>query len=58
MKTGKAPGCSGVLLEVIAANVEIGIQAIAELYQRLLDGLGMPAEWALSILVPVLKGDG
>ena len=26
--------------------------------QKVQDGFGMPAEWALSILVPIIKGKG
>ena len=28
---------------------------MAEICQKVLDGLGMPAEWALSIVVPIIK---
>ena len=34
MKTGKAPGPSEVLLELIAASMGVGIQAMAEICQR------------------------
>ena len=49
MKTGKAPGPSEVLLELIAASRGIGIQVMAEICQKVLDGLecqlnGMPGE--------------
>ena len=27
-------------------------------YVRVLDGFGMPAEWALSIVVPIFEGKG
>ena len=50
MKTGNAPGPSDVSLELTAASGGIGIQVIAEIYQRALDGFGMPAEWTLSIV--------
>ena len=55
MKTGKAPGCSNVSLEMIPANGEVGIQVMAELCQRILDGLGTPADWALSIVVLIFN---
>ena len=29
---------------------------MAEICQRVLDGLGMPAEWALCIVVSIFKG--
>ena len=31
---------------------------IAEICQKVLDGFGMPAEWALSIVVPIFMGKG
>ena len=29
---------------------------MSEMCQKVLDGFGMPAEWALSIVVPMFKG--
>ena len=31
---------------------------MAEICQRVLDGFGMPVEWALSIVVPIVKRKG
>ena len=31
---------------------------MAEICPKVLDGFGMPAEWALSIVVPFFKGKG
>ena len=56
MKTGKAPGPSVVSLELIAASGGVGIQVLAEICQKVIDGCGMPSEWALSIVVPIFKG--
>ena len=58
MKTGKAPGPSEVSLELIAASGGVGIQVMAEICQKVQDGYGMPAEWSLSIVVPIFKGKG
>ena len=58
MKTGKAPGPSEVSLELIAASGGVGIQVMAEICQKVLDGFGMPAEWVLSIVVQIFKGKG
>ena len=33
-------------------------QMIFEICQRLLDGFGMSVEWALSIVIPIVKGKG
>ena len=56
MKAGKAAGPSEVSVEMIAASGEIGIDVMVELCQSVLDGRGMPDEWALSVVVPILKG--
>ena len=58
MKTRKAPGPSEVSLELIAASRGVGIQVMAEICQYVLDGFLMPVEWALSIVVPIFKGQG
>ena len=52
MKTGKALGPSEVSLELIAASGGVGIKVMAEICQKVLVGFGMPAEWALSMVVP------
>ena len=55
MKTGTAPGSSEVSLELIAASGGVGILVMAETCQspRL---IGMPVEWALFIVVQIIKG--
>ena len=58
MKTGKVPGPSEVSLELIAASGGVGIQMMAEICRKVLDGFGMPADWALSIVAPIFKGKG
>lgn len=58
MKVGKAAGPSEVSVEMIAASGEIGISVMVELCQGVLDGKGMPDDWAQSVLVPIFKGKG
>ena len=58
MKTEKSPGPSEVSLELIAASGGVGIQVIPEICLRVQDGFGMPAEWALHIVVQIFKGMG
>ena len=58
MKTGKAPGPSEVSLGFNAASRGVGIQVMADICQKVLDGFGMPAEWALSIVDPIFMGKG
>ena len=57
MKTEKDPGPSGVSLELNVVSSRVGIQVMAEICQRVLDGFGMPVEWALSIVVLIFKGN-
>ena len=56
IKTGKFPGPSEVSLELNAANGGVGIQVMADICQRVLCGSVMPVEWAVSIVVPIVKG--
>ena len=58
MKRGKAAGPSDICTEMIMASGEIGIGVMMELCQGVLDGRGMPDEWALSVLVPIFKEKG
>ena len=58
MKAGKAAGPSGVSVEMIVASGEIGISVMMELCQGVLDGRGMPNDWALSVVIPIFKGKG
>ena len=51
MKVGKAAGPSEVSGEMIAAIGEIGIGVMVELCQGVLDGKGMPDDWALRVLL-------
>ena len=43
---------------MIVASGKIGIGVMVELCQGVLDGRGIPDEWALSIVVPIFKGKG
>ena len=58
MKSGKATGTLGVSVEMIVAGGEIGVKVMMELFQRVLDGRGMPDEWKASVIVPIYKGKG
>ena len=58
MKAGKAAGPSEVSVEMIKASGAIGIEVMTKLCQGVLDGRGMPDEWALSVVVPIFKGKG
>ena len=43
---------------MIAASGEIGIGVMMQLCQGVLDGKGMPDDWALSVVIPIFKGKG
>ena len=58
MKTAIAPGPSEVSLELNAASGGVGIQVMAEICQKVLDGFGMPVEWALRIMASIFKRKG
>ena len=58
MKTGKCPGRSEESLELIASSGDVKIYVMADISHNVLDGFGIPVEWALSIVVPIFKGKG
>ena len=58
MKTRKTPRTSDISLELIAASGGVGIEVMAEICQNVLDGLGMPVQWVLNIVVPIIKWNG
>ena len=43
---------------MIIASGDTGIKVMVELYQRVLDGRGMPEEWKTSVVVSIFKGKG
>ena len=43
---------------MIVASGEIGVRAMMELCQRVLDGRGMPDEWKTSVIVTISKEKG
>ena len=58
IKVGKTAEPSEVSAEMIAVSGEIGIGVMVELCQAMLNRRGMPADWELSVVVPILKGKG
>ena len=58
MKVGKAAGPLEVSVEMIAASWEIRIGVMVELCQGVLDGRGMPDDWALSVVLLIFKEKG
>ena len=58
MKTGKAHGPSEVSYRSIAASGGVVIQVMADICQKVQDGFGTLAEWALCIVVQIFSGKG
>ena len=54
----KAPVPSDIYAEMILTSGNVGIRVLMELYQRILDGKGLPADWATSVEIPIFKGKG
>ena len=55
IKPGKAAGPTEVCAEMISASGEVGVSAMLELCQRVLDGKGTTDERQTSVLVPMFK---
>ena len=55
LRIEKAPGPSDVYAEMIQASGDVGIRVLMELCQRILDGNWIPADWATSVAIPILK---
>ena len=41
---------------MILASGDVGIRALVKHYHRILDGKGMPEDWATSAVIPIFKG--
>ena len=53
LKIEKAHGPSEVYAEMILVSGDARIRVSMELCQRILDGKGMPADWAASVVIPI-----
>ena len=58
MKSGKVTGPSKVSVKMIVANGEIGVKAMMELCQCILDRRGMPDKRKTNMIVAIFKGKG
>jgi hypothetical protein len=58
MKSGKAPGPSGVCAEMLTAAGELGVQKMTDLCNAILREGRVPADWSRSWLVSIYKGKG
>ena len=57
-KSGKAPGQSGVVTEMLKASGEIGVEWLVDLCNSVIRERKIPEDWRRSVLVPVYKGKG
>ena len=56
MKIGWVPGLTEVYAEMILTSGDIGIRVLMELCHRILDGKGMPENWATCVAIHIFKG--
>ena len=50
-----AHGLSEAYAKMILASGDVGIRVLMELCERILDGKGMPVDWATSVAISILK---
>ena len=43
---------------MILGSGDVGIRVLMELCQRILDGKGIPADWATSVAFPIFRANG
>ena len=58
MKKGKAPGCSGLPIDLIKHLGESGVDMVHEILKRVWEDEQMPKEWKKSEIVPIYKQKG
>ena len=55
-KSGKAAGPSGVIVEMLEASGEAGLQWVTDICNEVIKGGKMPEDWQKSWIVSVYKG--
>ena len=58
IKKGKAPGCSGLPIDLIKHLGESGVDMTHEILKRVWEEEQMPEEWKKSEIVPIYKQKG
>ena len=58
LKIGKAPGSTEDYAEMTLAGGDVGIRVLMEPCHRILDGKGMPEDWATSVVIHICKVKG
>ena len=58
MKSNKAAGCSGLVVELFKALDELGMDIIHSIMESIWEEEAMPEDWEKSIIVPIYKQKG
>ena len=58
MKSGKAAGPSGIIIEMVRAGGDRIITCLASLFNQVIYDLGVPGDWNLSYIINLFKGKG
>ena len=58
MKAGKAPGPSGIVVEMIRAAGDMGVSMIRDLAVAIIRDSKVPSDWVQSFIVSLYKGKG
>ena len=54
----KAPGPSGLVVEMVEASGDVGIEWLTDLFNAILIEGSIPTDWQRSVLIPLFKGKG
>ena len=58
MKSGKAAGLSGIIIEMVRAGGDRIISCVESLFNQVIYDLGVPGDWNLSYIINLFKGMG
>lgn len=58
MKVGKAPGPSGIVIEMIHAAGDKMIRSLTSLINKIIEQRTIPSDWELSYIINCFKGKG
>ena len=58
MKDGKAAGVSGIVVEMLKASGEAGLELFIKLFNNIVKEEKVPSDWEMSIIINCFKGKG
>ena len=58
MKNGRAPGPSGLSVELLKGAGEDTVMRLVTVFQEAIDSGGLPSQWQRSLTIPIYKGRG